>query len=242
MQEKDEITLINYIKDSIDVLILTSIEQKVNDYNEQRENTQQEYEPLLIKLEKEIREHIQLEHQLKLFIDNLQSNYEELEQENLILKGNNKNIFRSNSISVINENQNIITNLKIEIESYKKILKSYEAQNLKLSENERKIKNLLLNERKLFNKKENTYIDEIKSLKKKLRLYEQKLSLLCSEDNNRFFNNNLNSYRSCDNENSSKKIIRTINLNSEKKSSMTHRTNYETKKYGNNSVLILLVL
>ena len=125
--------------------------------------------------------------------------------------------------------------MKIEIDSYKKILKSYEAQNLKLSENERKIKNLLLNKKKLFNKKENTYIDEIKSLKKKLRLYEQKLSLLCSEDNNRFFNNNLNSYRSCDNENSSKKIIRTINLNSEKKSSMTHRTNYETKKYGNNS-------
>ena len=152
-----------------------------------------------------------------------------------MLKGNNKNIFKLNSNSVTNENENIISNLKTEIDSYKKILKSYEAQNLKLSENERKIKNLLLNERKLFSKKENTYTDEIKSLKKKMRLYEQKLSLMFPEENNRFFNNNLNSYRSCDNENSSKKIIKTTNLNSEKKASMTHRTNYETKKYGNNS-------
>ena len=79
----DEITLIKYIKDSIDISITKLAEKKVNDYNNQflDENTQHDYESLLVKYEKDIRGHIRTEHQLKLYSESLQNNIEDLEKE-----------------------------------------------------------------------------------------------------------------------------------------------------------------
>ena len=77
----DSLTLINYIKESIDVLIEVSISDQVDDYIAQKENEQQDYESILIKYENDIRGHIRVEHQLKLYADNLQYEIEQHEKE-----------------------------------------------------------------------------------------------------------------------------------------------------------------
>ena len=173
LSKKSELCLISYIKNSFETLIQLLVEEKVNNYNERKENQPQEYETLLIKLEKEIRSHIQIEQQLKLFIESLQNNFEDLEKENLILKNKLKirEIYNCNNI------EEKINELKNEIETNKKVLKSYENQNLKLSENERKLKSKLINDYKSFNEKENKYIQEIDYLKKKISNYEKNLSV-----------------------------------------------------------------
>ena len=71
-----------------------------------------------------------------------------MENENKILKEKIKK-----EENTITNNNNIpkdrITELKNELEKSKKVLKSYEIQNLKLSENERKLKAKLVKELKL---------------------------------------------------------------------------------------------
>ena len=62
------------------------IEEKVNLYNEERDNTRQEYETVLIKYEADIREHIKIEHQMKLYIDSLETEKEELKYKNKLKK------------------------------------------------------------------------------------------------------------------------------------------------------------
>ena len=76
----DEMTLIKYIKDSIDITISKLAEKKANEYMS-KENGNQDYESLLIKYEKDIRGHIKTENQLKLYADSLQNNIEEIEKE-----------------------------------------------------------------------------------------------------------------------------------------------------------------
>ena len=111
----DELELINYIKDSLDTVILTLAEKKINDYNNQiyNEHIQQDYEAMLFKYEQDIRGHIKVEHQLKLYSDSLQSNLEELEKEKKLGFNNN-----SNNNNYINE----IQILKKEIKYQKKFL------------------------------------------------------------------------------------------------------------------------
>ena len=112
-----ELELIDYIKESIDAVILTLAEKKINDYNNQItcENIQQDYEAMLVKYEQDIRGHIKVEHQLKLYSDSLQSNLEELEKEKKL--GFNNNINNNNYI-------NEIQILKKEIKYQKKLIKS----------------------------------------------------------------------------------------------------------------------
>ena len=82
--------------------------------------------------------------------------------------------------------------MKNELEKNKKVLKSYEIQNLKLSENERKLKSKLVKELKLMNQKDIRFKNEIEFLKQKLSLSEKKLSILLGED---YINsNNYNNY------------------------------------------------
>lgn len=78
MEKIDDILLINYIKNSIDVIVNYLMEQRINIYKEEKDNTRQEYESLLIKYEADIREHIKIEHQMKLYIDSLETEKEEL--------------------------------------------------------------------------------------------------------------------------------------------------------------------
>ena len=60
------------------------LEEKANIYNEEKNNKRQEYETLLIKYEADIREHIKVEQQMKLYIDNLEYEKEELKYKYLI--------------------------------------------------------------------------------------------------------------------------------------------------------------
>ena len=164
-----ELELIDYIKDSIDTVILTLAEKKINDYNNQItcENIQQDYEAMLVKYEQDIRGHIKVEHQLKLYSDSLQSNLEELEKEKKLGFNNN-----SNNNNYINE----IQILKKEIKYQKKLIKSYEDQNIKSAENEKKLKSIIA-------KNEKKYKSEIDTLNKKLKYYIEKINILCNEKN-----------------------------------------------------------
>ena len=81
-----------------------------------------------------------------------------------------------------NNNKNKILELKNELEKNKKVLKSYEIQNLKLSENERKLKTKLVKELKMMNQKDIKYKNEIGFLKQKINSYEKKLSIILGED------------------------------------------------------------
>ena len=159
-----EINLIQYIKDSIDSALLTMAERKVNEYNNKitNENIQLDYESMLIKYEKDIRGHIKTEHQLKLFADSLQNNIDELEKEKKESLNNN------NYRDIIKEKNNIINELKKEINHNKKILKKYEEQKFILEENEKKLKNMIV-------KIEKKYKNEIDNLNKKLKNYKEKL-------------------------------------------------------------------
>ena len=81
-------------------MIQVVAEEKINEYNEQKDNSPQEYESLLVKLEKEVRSHIQTELQMKLFTENLQDNLEELENENIMLR----NKLKCNGIKINDDN------------------------------------------------------------------------------------------------------------------------------------------
>ena len=163
-----ELELIDYIKDSIDTVILTLAEKKINDYNNQItcENIQQDYEAMLVKYEQDIRGHIKVEHQLKLYSDSLQSNLEELEKEKKLGFNNNSNNNYINEIQI----------LKKEIKYQKKLIKSYEDQNMKSAENEKKLKSIIA-------KNEKKYKSEIDTLNKKLKYYIEKINILCNEKN-----------------------------------------------------------
>jgi hypothetical protein len=85
--------ILEYIKNSIDILINLKVEERleseknINDNNFiansnlTHEEYQNEYEVLLRKLESDIRTHIKIEHQLKLYSEGLQQRIEDLEKE-----------------------------------------------------------------------------------------------------------------------------------------------------------------
>ena len=160
LEKKDILTLFNYIKSSLDVIVEILVEEKLTEFKTKNENTQEDYESLLIKYENDIRGHIRIEQQLKIFCENLQDENEILEKKIQSLKKKNKDNnnftnsinFTSDTINVTSSNYNetnnnnnneIIKELKDEIKNTNIILKSYENQVLKLSENEKKLKNII---------------------------------------------------------------------------------------------------
>ena len=145
----DDLELIKYITDSMDVAVLTLAEKKIDEYNKKItcSNIQQDYEAMLVKYEQDIRGHIKVEHQLKLYSDSLQSNIEELEKEK-------KSGFNKDN----KQYQDEIKKLKNEIKSQQKIIKSYEEKNIKSTENEKKLKSIIAkNEKKEKKKSENIF-------------------------------------------------------------------------------------
>ena len=160
----DEITLIKYIKDSIDISISKLAEKRINDYNNKltEENTQQEYESLLIKYEKDIRGHIKTEHQLKLYSESLQTNIEELEKEKNECISDNKEYK-----DIIKKKNKEINKLKKQINHNKKLIETNEVQKNIMKENENTLKNNI-----------KKYEIEIEKLNKKIKYYE----ILFTED------------------------------------------------------------
>lgn len=98
LRNLDSFTLIKYIKTSIDILVDLRVEERVlhkNNISNDIQNTSIEeegniYEPLLRKLESDIRAHIKLEHQFKLHTESLVSKIEDLEKEKENLAMQNK--------------------------------------------------------------------------------------------------------------------------------------------------------
>ena len=150
-------TLIGYIKSSLDTIIEILVDEKLSEYEKQKENKPQEYETVLIKYESDIRGHIKIEHQLKLYAESLQSDIEDLEKENKRLlnklnyykkKGNilddkdfeDESNYKSNKSKILNENSkdDEMNEIKLELKNNLILLKSYEEQNLKLSNVEKR--------------------------------------------------------------------------------------------------------
>ena len=85
------------------------LEEKANIYNEERDNTRQEYETVLIKYEADIREHIKIEHQMKLYIDSLETEKEELKYKNKLKKEKIEQLSQKlNNIKNIDDDQSLI--------------------------------------------------------------------------------------------------------------------------------------
>ena len=128
-------TILDYIKNSIDVIVQIKLNQEIinsNCNNSDKEETSiEKYEALLRKEEKEIRNYISTEHQLRLHCGQLNEQIEELKRENKKLK---KQLKKMKNIETI-EN---------ELENLKTLLHSYEETNLNLSQNEKRLKTQLM--------------------------------------------------------------------------------------------------
>ena len=235
MEEISDNLLINYIKNSFDIIVKNLLEEKANIYNEERDNTRQEYETVLIKYEADIREHIKIEHQMKLYIDSLESEKEELKYKNHLKKlkieqlsqkiSNLKNNTIDDQSTIIlreetssshdskSDNESVsqlgkFRKFEEEIIELKKELDKYKEQNKNLSNNIKKINeqyNKELNEAKDI---KNKYKKEIKLLKKQLLISESKLKHITEINTNNITNNNSK------NSQPKKNIFKTQNNNS----------------------------
>lgn len=189
LEKTDSLTLVNYIKCSIDIYVQILVDQKVLEYKESKKNSQEEYESMLIKLENDIRGHISAEHFFKIDAENMQFEIEELEKEKeklteLLKEHNEENIIAK---------ENEIQSLKEEIERVKQILISYEEQNLKLADNEKKLKSQIIKKEQEFANIEEKYKEEITELTSKYLALEEKLKSYSPTPNS---SNNKNSYYS----------------------------------------------
>ncbi len=79
--------MIEYIKSSIDVIISIKLNEELEKYkfNDDISGSNKDYELLLQKLEQNIREHISIEHQLKIQCEKYAEKLENLEDERIIL-------------------------------------------------------------------------------------------------------------------------------------------------------------
>jgi len=88
LQKQNLLTLVEYISSSIDIIISLKLRDEMNKINKGKiinDNCADNYEILLRKEEKNIREHIANENKLKLHIKSLTDKIEEYERDNLIL-------------------------------------------------------------------------------------------------------------------------------------------------------------
>ena len=212
-----DLLLINYIKNSFDIIVKNLIEEKVNIYNEERDNTRQEYETVLIKYEADIREHIKIEHQMKLYIDSLETEKEELKYKNKLkkikleqlsqkLSSIKQNTEDDQSTIILHEETSSSHDSKTENESVsqvgkfrkfeeeiiqlKKELDKYKEQNKNLSNNIKKIKEQYNKELDEAKDAKNKYKKEIKMLKKQLLISESKLKHMTEINTNNITNIN----------------------------------------------------
>ena len=209
----DDILLINYIKNSFDVIVSYLIEERINIYNEEKDNTRQEYESVLIKYEADIREHIKIEHQMKLYIDSLEIEKEELKYKYKLKKIKIEQLTQKlNNIKITDEDQSLIIirreessinssqdtrtendstaqmgkfrKFEEEISDLKKKLQKYEEQNKNLSNNIKKLKEQYNNKNNEIQELENKYKKENKILKKQIQIAENKIKELIDINNN----------------------------------------------------------
>ena len=212
------------------------LEEKANIYKEIRINKRQEYEEILVKYEANIREHFKIEQQMKLYIDSLETQIEELKYKNKLKKikieelsqklNSIKNIDEESLIiikqeesSIMNSSQDTKTeNEKCQFGKFRKFeeeilqlkakIQKYEEQNKNLSNNIKKLKEENNNKIKEI---ENKYKKENKSLKKQLLLSENKIKQLTELNSNSIYNNKSNQSKTKINTNKNNNSIQNIN-------------------------------
>ena len=78
--------IVNYVKNSIDVIVTFKVEDLIDDYKSNKnQNSASDYETLLQKEEAAIRQHISYEHQIKIEYEKLIEKIEIIELENKLL-------------------------------------------------------------------------------------------------------------------------------------------------------------
>jgi len=93
LKKLNSFIIIEYIKTSIDILVDIKVKNQIetffNNYNAKLEGTNFEaYEDMLRKSESDIRNHIKIEHQMKIYSDSLKAKIEELEKSKAEYKKN----------------------------------------------------------------------------------------------------------------------------------------------------------
>ena len=112
-------------------MVTALAEEKVDEYKTQSNNNQHTYESMLIKLEKDIRKHIQSEQQVKLYVESLEYEMQELERENTQLKSKIHKL--QDQLNQLNNNNNNHNGLLKEL---KQMLNESKAQVKKYIDNE----------------------------------------------------------------------------------------------------------
>ena len=147
LSKQSILTLIEYISSIYDISLTMKIDEEVKKYinstNLKDLNNLNDYELLLRKLENDIRHHISIENQIKLYGEKVTIKLEELEKDNVILSNKIEQIMKENKELKL-KNKNLIEqihNLKILKEEYEKKIKNNE-----------KLKNISLFKNKLINK------------------------------------------------------------------------------------------
>jgi len=132
---KDSIVLSQYIKKIYEKSLENRIEQK-KQLAENGEKEMSQYEPHLIKLEAEVRKHIQIEQQMKILIDNQQERITELEKSGGVKSSDTvekeKKALQSQMTKVLTDKQKIMDVLNQENVALKNQLKESQSELLKL--------------------------------------------------------------------------------------------------------------
>ena len=180
--------LIQYVKSTIDIIVSTKVESKINDYKNslnEDNNAATDYETLLQKLEQSLRQHIAYEHQFKIEYEKLLIKAEEIDYEKKQLKNKVEKLEKGNK-----NLKNRETNLKEQIETKEKELiqsqiklKELKAINSANNFYSGNINNNTNNN----NYKTKSYISKSNS---SINIYKDNLTE--KKDNINYFNNNMN--------------------------------------------------
>ena len=106
---KSLIEIINYIKTSIDIIVTLKVDDIIEQYiasQKDNKNSAENYETLLQKEEASIRQHISIEHQLKLQYENLSEKFDtiEFEKNELSKKMDKLKVDYEQKIEALNKN------------------------------------------------------------------------------------------------------------------------------------------
>jgi hypothetical protein len=213
------------------------VNEKVKEYKETKYNSQQDYESVLIKYENDIRGHIKIEHQLKIYIENLQNEIEKNENEkkflNQIIFDLNNNLNNNMNYQIYKPNkfyeiENEIEILKKDISDKIILIKSYEEQNLKLASNEKKLKSLITLKEKANKEKEEKYKSQIQEINKKIIFYKDLL--------NKKYNTSINNYNEIYNINQT-----SFSTIKDEKSNIINSVENSNRKNRNNNISFLSI-
>ena len=101
MKDISLLDIVNYVKNSIDVIVSFKVEELIDDYKSRKdENAAVDFETLLQKEEAAIRQHISYEHQVKIEYEKLVEKMELTELENKLLEYQIVRYFNINIIIV----------------------------------------------------------------------------------------------------------------------------------------------